>query len=277
MTNNTQRGLLILIIGISIGIITNISLFLLTDNLPGVLTLILVAILGGIGGVLTLIGLILMVIGRREYGEKHSKFAMYAAVIFVLSIVIATVFSIMISMINLISNSSTNPNIILLQIPITSTIGGLVYIFLLYELEDKKGKIVLFLAFIATIIASILITVDIMSLYGELMSAIAAGETSFTNIFDYISKISRTGIYGIISSGLLLIALILPYNRIKSGELAPTSPKTNSFYGGNTTVTQDRLCPNCGRTIPFDSKICPYCRRKFELYSSGIGGNENGH
>lgn len=277
MTNNTQRGLLILIIGISIGIITNISLFLLTDNLPGVLTLILVAILGGIGGLLTLIGLILIVVGRREYGEKHSKFAMYAAVIFVLSIVIATVFSIMISMINLISNSPTNPNIILLQIPITSTIGGLVYIFLLYELEDKKGKIVLFLAFIATIIASILITVDIMSLYGELMSAIAAGETSFTNIFDYISKISRTGIYGIISSGLLLIALILPYNRIKSGELIPTSPKTSSFYRGNATVTQDRLCPNCGRTIPFDSKICPYCRRKFELYSSGIGRNENGH
>ena len=148
---------------------------------------------------------------------------------------------------------------------------------MLYELEDKKGKIVLFLAFIATIIASILITVDIMSLYGELMSAIAAGETSFTNIFDYINKMSRTGIYGIISSGLLLIALILPYNRIKSGELVPTPPKTSSFYGGNATVTQDRLCPNCGRIIPFDSKICPYCRKKFELHSSGIGGNENGH
>ena len=263
--------------GISVGIITNISLFLLTDNLPGVLALILVAIIGGIGGLLTLMGLILIVVGRREYGEKHSKFAIYAAVIFVLSIVIAAVFSIMISMINFISNSPTNTNIILLQTPITSTIGGLVYLFLLYELEDKNGKIVLFLAFIATIIASILITVDAMSLYEELMSSIAAGETSLTNTFNYISKISRTGIYGIISSGLLLIALILPYNRIKSGELAPTSPKTNSFYGGNATVTQDRLCPNCGRIIPFDSKICPYCRRKFELRSSGIGRNENGH
>ena len=277
MENNTQKGLLILIMGISVGIITNISLFLLTDNLPGILALILVAILGGIGGLLTLIGLILIVIGRREYGEKHSKFAIYAAVIFVLSIVIAAVFSIMISMINFISNSPTNTNIILLQTPITSTIGGLVYLFLLYELEDKNGKIVLFLAFIATIIASILITVDVMSLYEELMSSIAAGETSLTNTFNYISKISRTGIYGIISSGLLLIALILPYNRIKSGELAPTPPKTNSLYGGNVAVTQDRLCPNCGRIIPFDSKICPYCRKKFELHSLGIGGNENGH
>lgn len=277
MENNTQKGLLILIIGISVGIITNISLFLLADNLPGVSALVLAGIIGVIGGLLTLIGLILIVIGRREYGEKHSKFAIYAAVIFVLSIVFATVFSIMLSMINLISNSPTNTNIILLQTPITSTIGGLVYIFLLYELEDKKGKIVLFLAFIATIIASILITVDIMSLYEELMSSIATGETSFANTFDYINKMSRTGIYGIISSGLLLIALILPYNRIKSGELVPTPHKTDSFYGGSAAVTQDRLCPNCGRIIPFDSKICPYCRKKFELHSSGIGRNENGH
>jgi hypothetical protein len=277
MKNNTQKGLLILIIGISVGIITNISLFLLTDNLPGVLALALVGIIGVIGGLLTLVGLILIVVGRREYGEKHSKFAIYAAVIFVLSIVFATVFSIMISMINFISNSPTNTNIILLQTPITSTIGGLVYVFLLYELEDKNGKIVLFLAFIATILASIFITVGMMSLYEELMSSIAVGETSFANTFDYINKMSRTGIYSIISSGLLLIALILPYNRIKSGELVPTPPKTNSLYGGNVAVTQDRLCPNCGRIIPFDSKICPYCRKKFELHSSGIGRNENGH
>ena len=26
----------------------------------------------------------------------------------------------------------------------------------------------------------------------------------------------------------------------------------------------DRRCPNCGRIIPFDSRICPYCGKKFE-------------
>jgi len=40
----------------------------LTDNLPGVLPLILVATIVVIGGVLTLIGLILIVVGRRESG-----------------------------------------------------------------------------------------------------------------------------------------------------------------------------------------------------------------
>ena len=31
------------------------------------------------------------------------------------------------------------------------------------------------------------------------------------------------------------------------------------FYG-------DRRCPNCGRIIPFDSIICPYCGKKFETF-----------
>ena len=27
-----------------------------------------------------------------------------------------------------------------------------------------------------------------------------------------------------------------------------------------------RCCPNCGREIPFDANICPYCAKKFETY-----------
>jgi hypothetical protein len=26
----------------------------------------------------------------------------------------------------------------------------------------------------------------------------------------------------------------------------------------------DRRCPNCGRVIPLDAKICPYCKKDFE-------------
>ena len=26
----------------------------------------------------------------------------------------------------------------------------------------------------------------------------------------------------------------------------------------------DRRCPDCGRVIPFDAKICPYCKKDFE-------------
>ena len=28
----------------------------------------------------------------------------------------------------------------------------------------------------------------------------------------------------------------------------------------------DRRCPNCGRVIPFDARVCPYCNKRFEQY-----------
>ena len=35
----------------------------------------------------------------------------------------------------------------------------------------------------------------------------------------------------------------------------------------NTTqpmsVSSNRRCPNCGRSIPFDANVCPYCGRNF--------------
>jgi hypothetical protein len=35
--------------------------------------------------------------------------------------------------------------------------------------------------------------------------------------------------------------------------------------GGRKSLP-DRMCPNCGRSIPMDAKICPYCGKKFETY-----------
>jgi hypothetical protein len=41
-------------------------------------------------------------------------------------------------------------------------------------------------------------------------------------------------------------------------------PKNNSFDASfNAQRIPDRICPSCGRIIPFDAMICPYCARKF--------------
>lgn len=34
--------------------------------------------------------------------------------------------------------------------------------------------------------------------------------------------------------------------------------------GGKKEGTPDRRCPGCGRVIPMDARICPYCGKKFE-------------
>lgn len=33
--------------------------------------------------------------------------------------------------------------------------------------------------------------------------------------------------------------------------------------GGKKVEGQDRRCPNCGRVIPMDANICPYCGKEF--------------
>lgn len=31
----------------------------------------------------------------------------------------------------------------------------------------------------------------------------------------------------------------------------------------HVNTSQTRYCPNCGRQIPLDARICPYCRKKY--------------
>jgi Na+/H+-dicarboxylate symporter len=33
--------------------------------------------------------------------------------------------------------------------------------------------------------------------------------------------------------------------------------------GGKPAASSDRKCPNCGRSIPMDAKVCPYCGKDF--------------
>jgi uncharacterized membrane protein YhaH (DUF805 family) len=43
-------------------------------------------------------------------------------------------------------------------------------------------------------------------------------------------------------------------------------PPEPSFYEKKAAGSEkkDRICPSCGRTIPFDAKVCPYCGKNFE-------------
>jgi len=50
-----------------------------------------------------------------------------------------------------------------------------------------------------------------------------------------------------------------PENNEKEKQTEIENNQKNRFYG-------DRRCPNCGRIIPFDSIICPYCGKRFETY-----------
>jgi hypothetical protein len=262
MDCKTKTGLLLLIIGGCISLISNIVLATV-DNVGIVLSGI-----GGIGGLCSFVGIILLILGRKEFGEKHRKFVIYAIILFILAIVIpgiivgAVVFSYVSQGINGSMDSSLIQNIFLI-IPVAAILGGLSYVFLLFELEDKTGRMVLLAAFAVTIITSVVLALSIGSAFEETLGSIdlktASQEEISTITSEFSQKISNSSLYGIANGALMLIALIIPYKRINSGELVP-------IFSEKKSGSSNRVCPNCGQSIPFDANICPYCSKKFEDY-----------
>jgi hypothetical protein len=270
MQNNTKNGLLCIIIGMILSIISSIILFFSEGTLD----------IGIFSGLITLIGLIFMAIGRKEFGEKHRKFIVYAFIIFIINIIIVVIFVIIIvaALFSSLESSSSISSVdlspvknVFLMAPILAITGGIFNILLVHELEDHKGKNLLYLAFIVTLIISFYITVEGMRIADEWagesegviedlddepfyypslsrMSAEEKIEEITTEFQQKLSKISAVGIFGQI---LYLIAFFIPYNRIKSGELVPALP-------GHL-----KRCMNCGRVGPSDSVVCAYCGKQF--------------
>jgi hypothetical protein len=40
--------------------------------------------------------------------------------------------------------------------------------------------------------------------------------------------------------------------------------KNRGFFISKHVEKPARICPSCGRSIPFDANLCPYCERRFE-------------
>jgi len=277
MENYTKNGLIFLIIGMIISMISTgllgVYQFLTPDeSVSNLFSMIGFGIIGGIGGLLILVGGVLFLIGRKEFGERHQKFVLYAVIIFIVGIIISSVVGgigtfITISQ-SMVNGSETDISWVGYSI-LTSTIigsitGSLAYVFALYELEDKNGKRILYLAFIVSIIITIIIGFFSIGAIEAMIADISSGgsSTDFTSSFTYTSQITQYSSLGIISNILWLITLYIPYNRIKKGELVPQ--KTTVL--GTTKPSPERVCPNCQKEIPNDARICPYCGKNFENY-----------
>jgi hypothetical protein len=76
-------------------------------------------------------------------------------------------------------------------------------------------------------------------------------------IIGLIFTVITLGIGIICSWPLILIGIIL----IIVGLVLEDS-KPAAYYPGQQQ-TNARFCPACGRSIPFDAVICPYCGKKY--------------
>jgi len=300
MTNYTKNGLLLLMIAEIMAILVTIILYgfwfsfdmtnFTSENLPSLfITIIPATILGIVGGLITLIGAGLMLAGCKEFGEKHKQFIIYGLITFIIAIFVNIAIGIIsvvaaFSQFSMFSLSSPEVSvdyirnilpISLAASPISAVVSGLIWVFGLYQLENKNGRIILFAGYISSIITAIVVSISSYIIFEEminsgnfndLITSGTSGSSSASQLLSSYSWIGTTALFsllgGIITGLLLLYALYIPYQRIKEGELVPVSQLSDSFLGEGS----DRRCPNCGRDIPFDANACPYCGKRFESF-----------
>lgn len=266
MDCNTQKGLYLLIIGSIImmicSAITSISNLLIKDS-GTLIIIIIIGFVSFIGLIIVLIGAIIFLIGRKEFGEKHQKNVMNAVILFIISFVLIIIFSIGIALMTLsaITTGETFGTYTtfysILLIMISAILGALIYYFALIELENETGKNFLFAGIISSIAISIITSFYYVNMLGDIFGTISKGSSDYSS-FAFNQNVGVIGLLGIIPSLLYIYSLYIPYKRIKEGELVPI---VSSNVKGPYSV---RICPNCKRSIPFDANICPYCGKRFE-------------
>ncbi|MFH1100961.1 MAG: zinc ribbon domain-containing protein [Methanobacteriota archaeon] len=279
MGSHTKTGLLLLMIYVIISLISGIVAYSLlysvdyttvdTTNFSAFTTIIPIIIIAFVGGVIGFIGAIFMLLGRKEFGEKHQKFIFYAMLIFVITIVVMIIATVVVAFLtysyvsSMMPGDSTNStnfmNSTVISIMIIALISvvvtNLIWVFGLYQLENSTGRICLFLYYIFSIAMTTIIYVSMIRT--GIVPSTGIGTSSYSQWGGNTGLISFLG--SILPNIFLFVSIYNPYQRISSGELIPIAPAESS-------AAADRMCPNCGRSIPFDARICPYCSKKFEEF-----------
>lgn len=244
MENKTQMGLLLLIFGMVLTIFSTLgsaaagSMGSSTVS-PGVC---IQALLSLFAIILLLIGWILMLLSRKEFGEEHAKFVIYSVIAFIFGVIIVIIGAV-ISAIGMITGGlgSVDPDTNIDYVAmargmkagmIVSEIGGIFFtigaILLVFRLENDIGKKVLFLALIVSIIISIVAMIYISSALDELADKLedTPEEDREKEFTEGLGESSLIGGLDVIGLAILMIGYIIPYNRIKNGDLRPITPPT---------------------------------------------------
>ena len=95
-----------------------------------------------------------------------------------------------------------------------------------------------------------------MGIISEVIGSISS--ENFNTSISGFQNYGAISILGVIPSIIYIIAMYIPYTRIKEGKLIPTIITLDG-----STVQIPRVCPNCSRQIPLDSALCPYCGKDF--------------
>lgn len=204
-------------------------------------------IIGITTGILVYLGGFFILLGRKEFGETHRKYISYSIIIFLAVSVLVLVFtrSVSLTAFSWITAGqpfshftdtadyfrttviSTLVDSFILGIPL-----GLIWVLPLYNLENKKGRLILLAAFVTIILVPIVTFIGSYTVINNwisqgILDTLAGANASAmkSELFSIAAWIGPTGIIlllcWLLQYILMFIALYIPYKRIATGELKP--------------------------------------------------------
>lgn len=218
--DRTKAGLLILLIGVIVGVIPIIGIF---------------------GLIIAIVGTILVILGRRAFGDKHSTYVLLSVGIFIFGYIVviftALIFAFSIapaartatSQSALVQIVTSALNSLIIGIIIGGAITSFSYVLLTYAIQTKIGRILLWAAYGISLViyAAIFITVT-PQISSALNATIATGTFDPSPINALRAQISNLGILNLIPYGLYALAYYLVFSRVNRGEIparASTQPQ----------------------------------------------------
>ena len=209
----TKTGLLLIIVGILLAPLPYVNL---------------------LGGLLSIVGAILVIIGRKAFGAVHSRNTVWSIAIYCLGIVIAIAASLAfasevvrgsisnaggpINSTALVQSIASSFDTLLIGAAVGGAIVGLANVLFTYAIQNRNGRILLWCAYAASIAVSIVEIIIIGPLISNAAAQSFTGTTYDPAPFSNLqSQLRAVALLGFIPAGLYATAFYTVWSRLDKG------------------------------------------------------------
>lgn len=263
----TEIGLLLAIVGLALICISETRLFF--PSIPS---------LSGWGTLLLIGGFVLVFLGRKRFGDLHEKYVVWSGILLLIGIVVIYFRSKLISILSFgaffgdVSTAIRNIAIVYgVSFVLTAIFVGISLMLLIWALENKSGKIILFGGFSLGLLVTLFLAVMFVSMFAtvktieEAMATVTTIEIGLTVVLPF----------AITHYLLYIAAYFMAYIKVKNerkkqiGTTPPTQmypPWTGALYKGKPFYKVDIATeigyvpiPKMGTYEAFLNVICPRC------------------
>ncbi len=212
----TKTGLLLIMFGIILGPLPYVNI---------------------LGGILAIVGAILVIVGRKAFGETHSRntiwsIAIYcvgtviviaASVAFTSSVVSAAVNAGGVNGTTIAQTLASSFDGLLVGAAVGGAVVGLANVLFTYAIQNRTGRVLLWCGYVASIAVSIVEFIIIGPLISSAASQSFTGTTYDPAPFRTLQiQLQAVALLGFIPAGLYATAFYLAWSRIDQGKVAST-------------------------------------------------------